>query len=212
MCFCAGASFTAAFLLSVVGVFSLAQVRARNQVLFAMVPLFFALQQAAEGVVWQSLTGSIDPSWLPLATRTFLSFAYIIWPVIVPGALLALSRRKVLYGFLAVGVVVSAVLTCQLLTYGAEAVIEGSHVVYRMIEPLPELLTAAVPYLVVLYLIPTVGSFFVMRDWLFAGFGLVLLASALISAWVFTTWFTSVWCFFAALLSVAVVFIMHKRA
>jgi len=222
MCFCAGASFTASIILSLIGIMSLSQVRKRSYYLFAATPLFFALQQAAEGVLWVALTKSstltaralayvslIDehPS-IKLMTYTFLFFALIIWPLVIPLSLALISRQKLLYQLTAFGAIISTLFATSLLWYGAQAAIVEDHIVYSFFTPMASMQWL----LVLLYMLPAVGSFFLMRDKLFYLMGTVLFASAALSAFVWTVWFTSVWCFFAALLSVGVYFVVVKRS
>jgi len=52
MCFSAGASFTAGTLLTFAGTETLRKVHKPSQIVFASIPLFFAFQQFAEGVLW----------------------------------------------------------------------------------------------------------------------------------------------------------------
>src|SRR5262249_3687551 len=52
MCFSAAASFSAAGLLGLAGIGTLAQVRKRIELPLAVTPLLFAAQQAIEGVLW----------------------------------------------------------------------------------------------------------------------------------------------------------------
>src|SRR5690242_9093334 len=55
MCFSVGASFTASGILAVIGGFALVRAPKYYRAL-AAIPLLFALQQFAEGVVWMTLT------------------------------------------------------------------------------------------------------------------------------------------------------------
>ncbi|KTD57119.1 hypothetical protein Lsai_1723 [Legionella sainthelensi] len=55
MCFSASASFTAAGVIAAVGICSLLKARTYPLFLFALTPLFFAVQQALEGIVWITL-------------------------------------------------------------------------------------------------------------------------------------------------------------
>ena len=59
MCFSASASFLAASLLLVTGIYALKKVKSKKQIPLALIPLFFAFQQAAEGVIWLSQIYSI---------------------------------------------------------------------------------------------------------------------------------------------------------
>jgi len=145
---------------------------------------------------------------IKLMTYTFLFFALIIWPLVIPLSLALISRQKLLYQLTAFGAIISTLFATSLLWYGAQAAIVEDHIVYSFFTPMASMQWL----LVLLYMLPAVGSFFLMRDKLFYLMGTVLFASAALSAFVWTVWFTSVWCFFAALLSVGVYFVVVKRS
>jgi len=87
MCFSAEASFAAAGMLVPIGVYSLhaATRRLPRYWPFAVMPLAFALQQASEGFVWLGLAGR-NPDWVPLASGVYLFFALAWWPFWFPFA------------------------------------------------------------------------------------------------------------------------------
>ena len=60
MCFSAGASFSAGVVLSVIGVATIRIVKHPSQLLFACIPIIFAVQQISEGVLWKTLP---DPAF-----------------------------------------------------------------------------------------------------------------------------------------------------
>ena len=91
MCFSATASFlTASFLTGgltgTIGIAALAQTTGRRQWPLAAMPLFFAVQQGTEGVLWLTLpvapTGSLS-SFLVILS---LLMATVFWPIYVPTA------------------------------------------------------------------------------------------------------------------------------
>ena len=67
MCFSAGASFAGGAVLSVVGIATQGKVRKPKQRLFAVIPLLFALQQFAEGILWITLKSG-EHVWLQNVT------------------------------------------------------------------------------------------------------------------------------------------------
>src|SRR5262249_22728319 len=62
MCFSAAASFSAAGLLGLTGIATLAQVRNRAELPLAFTPLLFAAQQAVEGALWLTVPQGRDHS------------------------------------------------------------------------------------------------------------------------------------------------------
>jgi hypothetical protein len=88
MCFSATASFAVAVALACVGAASMARNPSPRGRMLAAIPLVFAAQQATEGIVWLTVSGSAHVSLQPLAVDAFLAFALIVWPLWFPGALL----------------------------------------------------------------------------------------------------------------------------
>ncbi|MBY8974751.1 hypothetical protein KHP62_02960 [Rhodobacteraceae bacterium NNCM2] len=88
MCFSATASFTAAAVLGATGSFTMASALrkglSRGECLMASFPLVFALQQAAEGLVWLGITGNLAPWLMPIGTYGFIFAAYVFWPLMGP--------------------------------------------------------------------------------------------------------------------------------
>lgn len=209
MCFSAGASFGASVVLGAVGVTTLKNVKTSEQVPFAMIPLIFAVQQAAEGMLWIGLSGTEHASWRHFPVYIFLIFAQLVWPVWAPFSILLLEkdalRKKILYLLLAVGAVTSLYLMYCMFVYDLKAEIQTGHIHYTLDFPL-----AFAGISGVLYFMPTVLPLFVSsfkRMWIL---GLAILSSFIITKIYFEEHLISVWCFFAALISVTVLLILIK--
>jgi hypothetical protein len=115
MCFSATASFGVGVILTVIGVASLKKARHPTQVLFAAIPLIFAVQQISEGMLWLILPHPELLHFKKYITYSFLIFAQIIWPLWLSMAVLLLEKsktrrlfQKILVG---VGLLVSGYLT-----------------------------------------------------------------------------------------------------
>lgn len=198
MCFSATASFVAGGALSVAGGFTLAQAKTKNELPFATIPLLFGVQQIIEGVVWLSFS---HPLLSIIATYTFSMFSHVLWPILVPISVLLLetdpTRKKILYVISGIGLSVGIYLLYFILTDGVVAHVVNSSIAYHS------------PHL---YLVPVMTLYFIATgvSSLFSShkvinlFGVVTLVSAFIAGWFFTETFISVWCFFAAILSVLV--------
>ena len=85
MCFSAEASFTTAIILGATGGAAIKDTYSPSQFLIAAIPILFALQQFSEGFIWLHLTQKIGSDNLFLnAQRSFLTFAFLIWPIWIP--------------------------------------------------------------------------------------------------------------------------------
>lgn len=209
MCFSANASFIAGVTLSVAGVISIAQVRKPSHLLFASIPLLFGIQQLCEGVLWLSFS---DPEFSKLnipAKYTFLFFAQFIWPFWIPLSFLLIEkspkRRKIINYFLYGGIIISLLLLYRLIFYTATAYIEGCHIVYYIESPKLILVITTILYLGAIVVAPFFSS------WKLATLlAVVNLLSLITTEFFFKLYFISIWCFFAAIQSVIIIFVMKE--
>lgn len=210
MCFSAGASFTAAATLSLVGIFTIRQMRIRSLYPFAMIPFLFAIQQGLEGGLWLLEQNNMHDLLQSILTYAYLTFVLMVWPLWIPFSLLMLekqvSRRRVIQGLLIVGLGVALCLGIYLVWYGAYSDIIAHHVYYYFVMPFN--INRFV--MLLLYCIPVVGPFLIVDDKRLRLWGLLLILAIFLSMAIWMFWFTSVWCFFGALLSIGVLWIVRK--
>ena len=200
MCFSASASFIAGTSLSAVGVAALKRTQARTERPFAMIPLLFGIQQMTEGVIW--LTFSHDaPVLKQTMTYLYSGFSHVLWPIYVPFAIGVLEavrwRKKAISAFQAVGVAVGLYLLYFIVTRPVVAEIAGSHIIY--VSPHFYLLPV-----MVLYLAATCVSAFVSSHPFLRLFGVLALVFFLVAYVVYARALVSIWCFFAAILSMLI--------
>lgn len=199
MCFSAQASFIAGFGLLGSSIYYLRQKMAPQYRLLKLVPLLFGIQQLCEGVVW--LTQE-DPQYQLTATifkYFFLFFAFFLWPFYVPTAMFFVAKnmhQKIQLFLMGLGFATSSILAWLSYTYGVVCRISCHHVEYFF--PIRE---HSLDLLVVFYCIATIGSFFFTDNRRITIAGILIGTSAFVSWYIYTAWFTSVWCFFAAALS-----------
>jgi hypothetical protein len=205
MCFSATGSFTVAGLLVGVGAASLSSSASGPHRMYAAVPLIFAAQQAAEGVVWLTIDQLAYARLLSLAVAAFLAVALVLWPVWLPLSLLRIERsaprRRGLAALVVIGSAVAVASTVLLLRWQPVAQIAGHSIRYAY-EGEPFGLPAGIS--LVIYAMPTVLPFFFSSASLARSTGTMLLVSLIVAALVQRETLTSVWCFFAAVLSTLV--------
>lgn len=197
MCFSATASFTAAAILGATGTASVTQAR-KSDLLYASIPWLFAVQQLTEGVIWVSLA---SPGVLAVAKVIYLFFSHILWPTVIPLSILLMEktlwRRQALGVCTAVGVVVSAYFLYFLFTEDVSVQVVNESIAY--VSPY-----FLVTFILSPYTVATCAScLFSSYRWVNA-FGIVAFFSALLTFRFYDQTFVSVWCFFAAVLSVIV--------
>ena len=205
MCFSATASFTAGASLSTIGIASLRSAERRSELPFAAIPLLFGVQQTVEGVIW--LTFRHDAPVLRQGmTVVYSLFSHVLWPIYVPLALYFLEatpwRKKVLLGFQVVGAAVGLYLLYSLIARPIVAQVIDRHIVYLS----PHFFLGPV---IVAYVAATCFSEFFSSHTFVRLFGALALLSFIATYQFYTRALVSVWCFFAALLSVLI--FMHLR-
>lgn len=205
MCFSATASFGASAILLTIGVIAIKKSANRSERLLACIPLIFCVQQFAEGFVW---LGASYPEFYYLkkpATYTFLIFAQVVLPVMVPLSMLQLEKkpaiRKIQRVLLGIGVLISLYLSYCLLFYNVNANIECYHIRYDLDFPLTIIPNSGIFYFIPAVIPPIVSSVKRLRI-----LGSAILLSYIITQIFYKEYLISVWCFFAAIISVLVLF------
>ena len=200
MCFSATASLSAGIVLLGIGTLTLKAARQPRELAFAAIPMLFAIQQLSEGVIW--LTFRYDAPQLNVAmTHLYSFFSHVLWPAYVPIAVLLIEppwgRRRALLAFVAAGVGVAVYLLYFLVAFPIVSRPVGQHIEYLS----PHFFAAG---MMTLYLLATTVSPLVSVHRMVKVFGALALLSFGAAYYFYATWFISVWCFFAALLSAVV--------
>ena len=210
MCFSASASFSAGALLLGIGTLTLRSARATRQpraLLFASIPVLFAIQQLIEGVIWLTFTDQL-PGLNAVMTHAYSFFSHVLWPVVVPLAVVLIEpnvwRRRALMVFVTAGTAVGAYLLYVLLAYPVVSRPTGQHIEYVS----PHFFAVVT---MTLYLLSTAVSPLLSTHRLGVVFGALALLSFGAAYAFYATWFISVWCFFAALLSSVVYLHFRER-
>ena len=208
MCFSAGASFIAGASLLAAGGFTMKKAQRKAEVPFAAIPLLFGVQQLIEGVIWLSF-GSATPLLNPVMTFVYSLFSHVLWPLYVPFAALLLEpvrwRRSALAAFLAAGAAVGLYLLVNMFRFPIESRPVGGHIEYAS----PHFYVAPV---MAGYLAGTCISMLFSSHKPVNVFGAAALLSFGLAYAIYRQWFISVWCFFAAVLSVIVLLYFTNRA
>jgi hypothetical protein len=221
MCFSASASFTVAGVISIVSICSLLKARSFPLYCFALTPLFFALQQSLEGIVWLTLMQGDSTSLLnKIGVYGFLFFAGAFWPIWVSGCLYFLEddkkRKRALFIVCVIGIIAASKILFRLVAHKHTAVISDHHIDYPMFA-LTYKVTAIkhVLYsytldliLTMAYLIAVIAPFFISsikKMWII---GVITAIGFIVAAIFYTLAFGSVWCFFGALSTIATYYIV----
>ncbi|MBI5857407.1 MAG: hypothetical protein HZB42_07125 [Sphingobacteriales bacterium] len=223
MCFSATASFGAGAILGVVGIIAVAKAKTKPQRVFATIPLIFAVQQLTEGILWLSLKNAELLSWQPLLTYIYLVFAMAVWPLWVPLTIRLLEkdkkRKRIMNALVAIGAAVSIIVTLVLSIYPVEVMTPlcltcpvsptpgiRNHLHYEF--TFPAAAKSLIGMFTVLYIMATIVTPFISGIKKMKWLGVVFLVSYLFAVIFYNNFVVSVWCFFAALLSFVVLWII----
>lgn len=197
MCFSATASFVASAALIPTGVYALTKAKPKDR-LIAVAPLLFGIQQGIEGWQWLAVQAG-HPSML--LGYGFLFFAFLFWPWFIPLAVgraeTGKKKRFIMQGLLIVGLMTSLGLLAVLLSTPLEILIYQRCLQYSVPIPLIPLIPLAAGYLLSACVTALLSSYRWIRP-----MGYIGLLAVVFSFILFWAVFTSVWCFFAAVLSV----------
>jgi hypothetical protein len=201
MCFSATANFVGSGVLGAVGVVTLTRVKHRRELLFAALPVLFAVHQFIEGFVWLGLDGDLSPAVAHDMGAAFMLYAQGLLPFLLPLSVFlfeptAKSRRRMV-PFLVLGGATTLYILWALTAFPLQLYVKGNSIVYA--NQATNNLTVAV-----LYVIATCGSLFFSKIRMMVVFGAANLAILLVVMEVKRYAFTSLWCAYAAVASVII--------
>ncbi|QJW92842.1 DUF6629 family protein [Frigoriglobus tundricola] len=217
MCFSANASVAAGTVLVTAGAYCIAAARRMNRAYLplAVVPLLFGVQQFLEAAVWIGLARGL-PGLVEAAAVGFLFFAAAFWPIWVPIAAAALEerreKRKLFYVFAWIGLGCALTVYVPVLIYAHDSlnVSSVSHSLRYDLSGVPAGVWAAGWVWQAMYLAAVCVPPLMSRDRSIRILGVAILVSAAITHMTFRYAFASVWCFFAALISLYIWYIMYR--
>jgi hypothetical protein len=207
MCFSAEASFAGGVIISAIGIATVTKVHKSSQIVFASIPLFFGIQQMVEGSLWLTIPLPEYGTLQKVGTYLFLIMADVLWPTIIPMSVLLmedkLKSKKVLLVLLGMGITLSLYYAFCLFNFEVMPEIRGYHIHYD--TTFPKFLSMPA---FIIYLIVTITPLFISSIKRTHLMGVLMFLSCLVTAIFFTQYLTSVWCFFAALLSGVIFWIL----
>lgn len=213
MCFSANVSFTTAAVLIPVGAYCLTTSRntGAGWMAFAVYPMFFGLQQFMEGIVWRGIDmGNLG--LIEVSARGFAFFSHFFWLFWVPFSVWLLetdtTRKKFLLFLTAFGFCYGLSIFIPLLREGWLSVeVANNSLDYRATMIYDGVVDRTIIRIV--YALQVVTAFMVSTNPRIRHFGVLILLSV-IAAFIFYKYaFVSVWCFFAALLSLYMLYMLR---
>jgi hypothetical protein len=209
MCFSATANFVGSTALGAVGVVTLTKVKHRRELLFASLPILFAIHQFIEGFVWLGLDGILSPQVAHNMGAAFMLYAQGLLPFLLPLSVMlfepGVKDRRRMLPFVILGGATALYILWALTAYPLQLYVEGNSIVY-----INQATNNTVVALV--YIIATCGSLFFSKIRMMVVFGAANLAILLIVMAFKRYAFTSLWCAYAAIASVIILAYFWKSA
>jgi len=191
-------NFTLSGAIGLVGILTLRKVSTPSEVVFAALPLLFALHQFTEGFVWLGMGGYIEQRALNIATGIFIYYAQGLLPFLVPIAVWLIEKqqwRRNILGLLTLIGLALAVYTM----YGLSTIPSSVTVVNNTLDY--ENPATANIYDAMIYILTTCGALMLSSSIAIELFGFLNFIGLTIIFLLRPYGFTSVWCLYAAVIS-----------
>jgi hypothetical protein len=207
MCFSPSASFIASGVIASIGVATLRHVHEPRTLLFASVPMLFALHQFTEGLVWLGLDGRIDRLALHRAAMVFTLYAQAVLPILIPAAIALMElpgwRRRAILWLTALGAIVCIWDGYGLIFLPSRVFVDHNSIAYRNV------MTGNF-WISCVYIVSTCGSLLLSSHRVVRIYGVLNIFVLTIVQIVKEYAFASVWCFYAATMS-ALIYWQFRR-
>ena len=208
MCFSAPASLAASGVLAVSGAAVLRMPKKKTEIPLSLFPMIFAVHQFIEGLVWLSYTGVISDSYRMGAIYAYAFIAFVFWPIYVPFSMYLIEqgklRRKIILFCLLAGLYISITCLVGIIRGPLEANVVSHSIAYHIPTPpkslAPYLIAVSVPFLIASN-----------KRLVILGFAL-LVACGVAAYMACSNTFPSLWCFYAAILSLIVYLYFRYQA
>jgi len=218
MCFSATVSYSASAVLLTTGLYALQQARRLEAYywVFALVPILFALQQGFEGRVWQELDAGSAGAAVPFALG-FHFFSHFLWLWWLPLSSYLVERgtirRRVFLGFAIFGALSGGLVYFTLLFHPdlMSVAVRQHSIIYHVTSPYRGPIRIPLPASALYGLIVLVPLLFSSHRHIRI-FGALVALSMVLASLAYDYAFVSVWCFFAAVLSLYLVYMIRELA
>lgn len=215
MCFSANASFAVGGALIACSAITM-PVAWRNDaryLLLAAYPLFFGIQQVAEGFVWLGIEGRQGLSSSP-AVMVFLFFAYWFWPTWVPLSAAAAEpdrfRKRLFTGFTVLGIAGGSLLYLPIMYDPGVLRIDLVQHSIRYLNPAMFTNETSITVARLIYAVVICAPLLLSSHPKVRSFGFLIVISVL-AGFIFASHaFTSIWCFLAAGLSAYMIVVLRS--
>ena len=207
MCFSPQADVAGGLLIGAIGIYAVRHIRQRREfIALAWIPVLLGAHQFIEALVWLWLQGHVPRGIGHAALWAYLLIAFVVLPVCIPLAVIALEptrrRKQMMAPFAVLGIVVAVTLFTAMIRGPVSVKLAPYHLSYgiRLSDGF---------LIVALYVVAVCGPLLVSGYRNVALFGVVNLVAVIVIARLTISGFASVWCGWAAVTSAAIT--LHCR-
>ena len=207
MCFSPQADVAGGLLIGAIGIYAVRHIRQRREfIALAWIPVLLGAHQFIEALVWLWLQGHVPRGIGHAALWAYLLIAFVVLPVCIPLAVIALEptrrRKQMMAPFAVLGIVVAVTLFTAMVRGPVNVKLAPYHLSYgiRLSDGF---------LIVALYVVAVCGPLLVSGYRNVALFGVVNLVAVIVIARLTISGFASVWCGWAAVTSAAIT--LHCR-
>jgi hypothetical protein len=202
VCFSAEGDLAAGVVVVAIGVDACRHLRGRKEFFFvATLPLLLGLHQIDEAFVWWGLRGMVSTQVGTVAMWSYLLFALVLLPMLVPLLVLGLEQTRAMRWriapFVGLGTAVGIFLLVTMLRTSPTVELASHHLAYSIGLQHGILIVG-------LYIAATCGALLASGFRQLFWFGVANLIAAVTLARLSADGFTSLWCLYAALASGAI--------
>ena len=201
MCFSPQADVAGGLLICAIGVVAVRHIRQRREfIALAWIPVLLGAHQFIEALVWLWLQGHVPRGIGHVALWAYLLIAFVVLPVFVPLAVIALEptrrRKQMMAPFAVLGFLIAMTLFAAMVRGPVGVKLAPYHLSYsiRLSDGF---------WIVALYVVAVCGPLLVSGYRNVALFGIVNLVAVIVIARLTISGFASVWCGWAAVSSAA---------
>ncbi len=214
MCFSATVSYSAAAVLVTAGVYAVRQAKSLQipYRLLALTPVLFGIQQGFEGLVWQQVDAGHAEAAVPYALG-FHFFSHFLWlwwfPLVSYLPESGRIRRKVFFGLGVFGAFAGGLVYFTILTHPElmSVAVREQSLVYQVTSPFSGPFSVPIPASA-LYALIVLVPLLLSSHMHFRIFGGLVALSVVLASVFYAYAFVSVWCFFAAVLVLYLVYMI----
>jgi len=194
--------------IGLIGIFTLTKVSQPKEVLFALLPLFFAIHQFTEGFVWLGVGGHIPAYSTAFAAGIYIYYAHALLPFLIPLSIALIEnsykKKKILIILTILGLLLTVYSTYYIATTPSKVHIVNNTLYYY--NPWTTNI-----YYATIYIITTCGALILSSSLAIELFGILNLIGLSLIFWWRPYGFTSLWCLYAAVISGLLYFYFVER-